>query len=53
MSYDALRHLADSWGLVFLAVIFVTCIGWTFRKGAAAHHDRAARMIFDEDVDNG
>ena len=53
MSYNELRHLADSWGLVFLAAAFITFIGWTFRKGAHVHHDRAANMIFDEDRDNG
>ena len=53
MSYDALRHLADSWGLVFLGATFVVMIGWTFRKGAAVHHDRAAHQIFDEDETHG
>lgn len=53
MSYDALRHLADSWGLVFLGLIFLACVGWTFRKGAKRHHDRAANMIFDEDQNHG
>ncbi len=49
MSYDALRHLADSWGLVMMVVLFTIFIGWTFRKGAATHHDSAASMIFRED----
>ncbi|MCJ8159752.1 cbb3-type cytochrome c oxidase subunit 3 [Sphingomonas sp. LaA6.9] len=53
MSYDALRHFADSWGLVFMGVVFLTLVGWTFRKGAKASHDRAAQMIFDKDRDNG
>ena len=47
MSYDALRHAADSWGLVFLGVVFLVLIGWTFRRGAGAVHDRAAHMIFE------
>jgi len=54
MSYGELRHLADSYGLLFLAVLFLALIGWTFRKGARRHHDRAATMIFDEeDEKNG
>lgn len=48
MSYNELRHLADSYGLLFLGVLFLVLIGWTFRKGARRHYDRAATMIFDE-----
>jgi len=46
--YDSLRHFADSWGLVFMGLLFVTFIGWTFRKGAGARHRDAAHMIFEE-----
>jgi cytochrome c oxidase cbb3-type subunit 4 len=53
MSYDALRHLADSWGLVFLGATFLVLTGWTFRRGASTHHDRAANQIFDEDETHG
>jgi len=49
MNYEALRHFADSWGLVFMGLIFLTFIGWTFRPGAGSHHEAAADMIFDED----
>jgi len=48
MSYDTLRHLADSYGLIFLGLLFVILIGWTFRRGAGQTHRRAATMIFDE-----
>ncbi len=50
MSYDELRHFADSYGLLFLGVLFVGLVAWTFRKGARRHHERAATMIFDEEV---
>jgi cytochrome c oxidase cbb3-type subunit 4 len=53
MSYDALRHAADSWGLIFLGVVFVILIGWTFRRGAKAVHHRAANMIFEDDQHGG
>lgn len=57
MNYDMLRHAADSWGLVFMGIVFVTLIGWTFRRGAGTRYRDAANMIFeasfDEDQDNG
>ena len=48
MSYDELRHFADSWGLVFMSLVFLTFIGWTFRPGANRDHKDAANMIFDD-----
>jgi cytochrome c oxidase cbb3-type subunit 4 len=48
MSYDALRHFADSYGLLFLTLIFLFIVAWTFRRSARDHHDRAATSIFDE-----
>ncbi|AQR72633.1 cbb3-type cytochrome c oxidase subunit 3 [Sphingomonas sp. LM7] len=53
MTYETLRHFADSWGLVFMTVTFLTLTGWAFRRGARAHHDAAARMIFDEERIDG
>ncbi|MBA4752697.1 MAG: cbb3-type cytochrome c oxidase subunit 3 [Sphingopyxis sp.] len=52
MNYDALRHFADSWGLLAMAVLFLGLVTWPFRKGARHHHDDAANMIFKED-ENG
>jgi cytochrome c oxidase cbb3-type subunit 4 len=53
MSYDALRHFADSWGLIFMGVVFLLLIGWTFRGDARRRHREAARMIFDREHDHG
>ncbi len=52
MTYDAFRHFADSWGLLFMALVFVSLVGWTFRKGASAYHRDAAAIIF-KDEDHG
>ena len=49
MSYDALRHLADSWGLVVMGAVFLILIGWNFRPGARPHHDHASTMIFENE----
>lgn len=48
-TYDALRHFADSWGLVMLGVIFAALVGWTFRTGASERMHHAAHSIFQDD----
>ena len=59
MTYDSFRHFAATaamraanTGLVFMGLLFVTFIGWTFRKGASTHHRNAAAIIF-KDEDHG
>ncbi|WP_326523852.1 cbb3-type cytochrome oxidase subunit 3 [Sphingomonas sp.] len=49
MSYNELRHIADSYGLIFLGVVFLILIGWTFRRRASEQHARAANMIFENE----
>ncbi len=49
MNYEALRHFADSWGLLFMALLWLTFALWAFRPSAKSLHDDAANMIFDED----
>ena len=53
MIYDTLRHLADSYGLIFLGMLFLGLIAWTFRKGARRANARAANMIFQQDDRDG
>jgi cytochrome c oxidase cbb3-type subunit 4 len=40
-TYEALRHFADSWGLLAMAV--------TVRPGARSANEDAARIIFRDD----
>ncbi len=49
MSYDALRHFADSWGLLAMAATFLSLIGWTFLPAARRGGARAAASIFDDE----
>ncbi len=51
-TYDALRHLADSWGLLVMCLLFLGLALWPFRPGARDANDAAAKMIFKDD-DNG
>lgn len=48
IDYHSLRAFADSWGLLFMALVFLILVGWTFRPGARDRHRSAAHMIFDE-----
>ena len=50
-TYDALRHLADSWGLLAMMVVFGALCLWPFRPGGKARNDDAARMIFKDEND--
>ena len=49
MSYDALRHFADSWGLVFMGATYGLLIGWHFPPHGRQHSHRAATMIFESE----
>lgn len=48
-TYEVLRQIADSWGLLAMACVFLVLILWPFRPGARGHYDEAATSIFDAD----
>ena len=48
-TYTAMRQFADSWGLVFLFVVFVGAVLFMFRPGGKAAAGRAAQIPFKED----
>lgn len=50
-TYDALRHLADSWGLLAMLAVFIAFAAWPFRRSARDANERAATMIFKDDDD--
>lgn len=49
MTYQFLRHFADSWGLLIMVMVFVGLCAWAFRPGARGHHQQAATLIFKDD----
>jgi len=51
-TYDFLRHLADSWGLLAMMFVFALLAAWPFRKGARKRNEDAANMIFRDDADD-
>ncbi len=54
MDYNTFRHLADSWGLVYLTILFVGIVLFTFRPGSRKTAEMIARIpLEDEDTPNG
>ena len=49
MSYNDLRHLADSYGLAAMLIAYLVLVGWAFRPGSRPHNERAATMIFADE----
>lgn len=50
-TYEFLRHMADSWGLLVMALMWLGFAAWPFRPGAKRSNDDAATMIFKDDHD--
>jgi cytochrome c oxidase cbb3-type subunit 4 len=49
MSYDTLRHLADSWGLVYLFAVFLAVTAFMLRPGAKDRARDAALIPLKHD----
>lgn len=49
MSYNELRHFADSYGLAAMLLVYLAFVAWAFRPGARRRNEQAATMIFAED----
>lgn len=49
MDYENIRVAANSWGLVYLFILFVGVLAFTFRPGTKKQAERTARILFQED----
>ncbi len=49
-TYTFLRHLADSWFLLAMTLLFLAVIVWAFRPGAGRSQSDAANSIFRNDA---
>jgi cytochrome c oxidase cbb3-type subunit 4 len=47
--YTAMRHFADSWGLLGMALFFVGAVIFAFRPGSRDLADQAARIPLQDD----
>lgn len=50
-TYQFLREMADSWGLLVMLLMWAGFGLWAFRPGAREHHKDAANIIFKDDND--
>jgi cytochrome c oxidase cbb3-type subunit IV len=48
-TYTAMRHFADSWGLLAMALFFAGVVLFTFRPGGKRLADDAASIPLKED----
>jgi cytochrome c oxidase cbb3-type subunit 4 len=51
VDHDALRHVADSWGLLLLVLLFAAALWRTFRPGSRRAHDEARLIPFRDGAD--
>ena len=49
--YETLRHFADSWGLLALALFFLAILVWVFRPGSRKTYENQADIPFKYDRD--
>jgi cytochrome c oxidase cbb3-type subunit 4 len=48
-TYTAMRHMADSWGLLCMTLFFIGAIIFAFRPGSRSSADEAALIPFKDD----
>lgn len=47
--YTLMRHFADSWGLLAMAIFFIGVVLFAFRPGSREMADDAAKIPLKED----
>lgn len=49
MDYNTLRHAADSWGLLYMLLIFAGVVLFAFRPGSKKAYEDVANIPLKED----
>ena len=49
MDYSTFRQFADSWGLLYMFLLFIGVIVFTFRPGSKKTSEELARIPLKED----
>ena len=50
-TYEFLRQMADSWGLLAMLICFLVLVLYPFRPGAKSRNHDAANAIFEDQND--
>ena len=53
MDYNDLRHAADSWGLLYMVLIFIGVVLFAFRPGSKKVYEDVANIPLKEDELDG
>lgn len=48
-TYEAMRHFADSWGLLAMVIFFIGAAAFTLRPGGKKAAEDAARIPLQEE----
>jgi cytochrome c oxidase cbb3-type subunit 4 len=49
MTYDLLRHAADTWGLLFLGALFLIALWFALDPSARDRHHNASEIPFNDE----
>ena len=49
MTYETVAHFAQTWGLVYMVILFVGVLVYALRPGAKKTFDHAANIPLKED----
>ncbi|WP_416896870.1 MAG: cbb3-type cytochrome c oxidase subunit 3 [Minwuia sp.] len=49
MDHEIARHLADTWGLVLLVLMFLAAVGFLFRPGAKSYYRKCGHIPLSDD----
>lgn len=49
MDHEIARHLADTWGLVLLVLMFTVAVGFVFRPGSKKHYRECGNIPLADD----
>ena len=51
MQYDAMRHFADTWGLVMLGALFIGALIFVMRPGSSQTYARLSKLPLEGEGD--
>lgn len=49
MDYETFRQFADSWGLLYLTVVFLLVVAFVFRPGSKKMYDELSQLPLKDD----